>query len=398
VWKSAFAAQKQNNKEILWNVKLLQGNWVVQFLKIVKNVSVRTKNNGVKKKKNKLGWLAQSFIDAKNLKGISDSVNCPVDLLNEQVSKPIYNSFTIPKKTGGVREIQAPGINLKYIQRRLSVIFNQLYQAPDGVHGFVAKTENECYSILSNAQKHVNKKWVWNLDIKNFFWSISTQKVANRFMLAPFNFEESKAKYISLMIGYERKLPMGSPCSPVVSNLVCEELDQQINDWVLYQNELLPGANLVYTRYADDITFSANLLIEDEQKEIIYYMLNQHGFEVNEKKDRTQSHKQAQWVTGVKVNEKPNLDRKYIRNIRAALHQAREKGLAQAAQNYFNLPDPPSPETIDQFLSVLRGKISHLGFVKGKDDQAFLKYWKEWRELKEEYILDLLSIALNNPS
>ena len=127
-------------------------------------------------------------------------------------------------------------------------------------------------------------------------------------------------------------------------------------------------------------------------------MLNQHGFEVNEKKDRTQSHKQAQWVTGVKVNEKPNLDRKYIRNIRAALHQARQKGLAQATQNYFNLPDPPSPETTEQFLSVLRGKISHLGFVKGKDDQAYLKYWKEWRELKEEYISDLTSIALSDPS
>ena len=352
----------------------------------------------MKKKEHKLGWRAQSFISAKNLREISASVSCPVDMLMDNVSRPVYTQFTIPKKTGGVREIQAPSINLKYIQKNLNVIFNQLYQAPDGVHGFVAKTKNESYSILSNAQKHVNKKWVWNLDIKNFFWSIPTQKVANRLMEAPFNFVESKAKYISLMIGYERKLPMGSPCSPVVSNLVCEELDQQINDWVLFQNELFPGTNLVYTRYADDITFSANLLIEEEQKEIIYYMLNQHGFEVNEKKDRTQSHKQAQWVTGVKVNEKPNLDRKCIRNIRAALHQAREKGLAQTAQNYFNLPDPSSPETIDQFLSVLRGKISHLGFVKGKDDQAYLKYWKEWGELKEEYILDLLSIALSDPS
>jgi RNA-directed DNA polymerase len=330
-----------------------------------------------------IDWRAKSFLKVNTIPELASCLICHVSTLQEQVANPKYIQFKGPKKSGGFREINAPNEELKYLQKNLSWVFNKLYESPVGVHGFVKGTIIESRHIVSNAKLHVGKKWLWNLDIERFFSSIPTQMVVNRLMEAPFNFNESKAKYISLLIVYQRQLPMGSPCSPVVSNLVCENLDAKINQWVAIQNELHPSCNLVYSRYADDITFSTNLAISNVQKEWVYDILNQYGFVVNKKKERIQSNKQSQWVTGVKVNEKPNVDRIYIRNIRASLHQIRTKGLQEAATRYFNLNELANTSEIDRFLRILQGRISHVGFVKSKDDSAYLKYWRELNEVME---------------
>lgn len=326
-------------------------------------------------------WDSILFLKANSLQEIAACLSCRVSFLRQQVESPSYSQFEVTKKSGGFREINAPNAELKYLQKNLSWIFNKIYATPDGVHGFVKGTFLESRHIVSNANLHVGKKWVWNLDIESFFSSITTQMVINRLMDAPFNFDENKAKYISLLIIYKRQLPMGSPCSPVVSNLVCENMDAQINQWVANQNKFQPEINLVYSRYADDITFSTDLAILDNQKEAVYAILNQFGFVVNTKKERIQSNKQSQWVTGIKINEKPNVDRSYIRNIRAALHQIRTKGLQKAATNFFNLKELANTTEIDRFLRILQGRISHVGFVKGKDDSAYLKYWRELGEV-----------------
>lgn len=321
------------------------------------------------------------FLKTRSIQQLSVSLFCTDKILHEQVSNPEYTQFGIPKKTGGYREIKAPGEALKKIQKRLALLFNPLYDVPDGVHGFVRSFDDECFNHLSNACEHVGKKWVWNIDIESFFSSITTSMVVNQLMEEPFYFDESKAKYLSLLIVYKRQLPMGSPCSPIVSNLVCLEMDDQLNEWMETQNELYPDANLIYTRYADDITFSADLEFKEEQKLEVYAILNQHGFEINKKKERIQSHKQAQWVTGIKTNEKPNVDRKYIRTIRALLHQTRKMGLVESTTKFLRLNKVANAIEVDRFLRVLQGRISYIGFVKGKDDSAYLKYLKEWSEL-----------------
>jgi RNA-directed DNA polymerase len=332
---------------------------------------------------NNKDWDSLLFINAKTLDKIAFSLSCQLSFLHRQVESPKYFQFKVSKKSGGFREINAPNAELKYVQKNLTRKFNKLYETPDGVHGFVKGNLLESRHIVSNAKLHIGKKWVWNLDIENFFSSITTQMVVNRLMDAPFNFNENKAKYISLLIVHQRQLPMGSPCSPVISNLVCENLDAKINQWVANQNKLHPECNLVYSRYADDITFSTDLPILENQKEAVYCILNQFGFVVNKKKERIQSHKQSQWVTGVKINEKPNVDRSYIRNIRATLHQIRTKGLQEAATSYFHLNELANTMEIDRFLRILQGRISHVGFVKGKEDSAYLKYWSELREVME---------------
>ncbi|MDZ4668604.1 MAG: reverse transcriptase domain-containing protein [bacterium] len=328
---------------------------------------------------NKARKKVQRFLLSKHEKDLAHSLNVSKEYLNQQIAFPLYEQFGVPKKSGGYREIQAPHKELKAIQKQLANILNNCYGVPNGVHGFIKSKAGNTYDILSNANNHLGKKWVWNIDIALFFSSITTTMVVNRLMQAPFNFNETKAKYVALIAVYQKKLPTGSPCSPVLSNLVCTLLDQQINEWVLVQTETAALTQVVYTRYADDLTFSANQQFSLDQKEEIFAMLNRYGFDINDKKVREQSHKQAQWVTGIKVNEKPNLCRKNLRNIRAILHQCRTKGLTQTATQFFELKVEANPEEVRRFLLILRGRIAHIGFVKGRGDLAYLKYLNEWR-------------------
>jgi RNA-directed DNA polymerase len=335
-----------------------------------------------------LSFGAKQFLKAKLQTEIGACLHCYSKTLNKHVSQPNYQQFYVPKKSGGYREIQAPDEELKRLQRRMLNLLNDLYLPPSGVHGFVkGKSQTEPLNILSNAKAHVGKKFVWNLDIENFFSSISSMQVVNRLMEKPFKFDETKAKYIALLLVYNKRLPTGAPTSPIVSNLVCQALDEQINHWVDNENGVNENAFINYTRYADDITFSSNAAFTLVQTEKIYYFLNQYGFNVNKGKERTQTHLQAQWVTGIKVNEKPNIDRKYLRNIRALLYQCRTKSLTRTATQYFELNQEANRVEQESFLRILQGRITHIGFVKGKNEPGYLKYLTEFEEVKSIFLL-----------
>ncbi|GGA65247.1 hypothetical protein GCM10008025_06390 [Ornithinibacillus halotolerans] len=122
---------------------------------------------------------------------------------------------------------------------------------------------------------------------------------------------------------FKGKLPQGSPSSPIISNLICQILD----------NRLLKVAKkykLVYTRYADDLTFSTNdnkfldnqfNFYKDLSEEI-----NRSGFKINENKNRIQYKESRQVVTGIVVNKKLNVNRDYYKETRAMAHQLYKTG------------------------------------------------------------------------
>jgi RNA-directed DNA polymerase len=325
----------------------------------------------------KLHWLTELFLKAKTYNELSTSLFCKEYKLKEAIINPVYTQFTIPKKSGGFRTIQAPDKTLKQIQKKLIFVLNDLYIPNENPHGFVKKTNQISYNTLSNAKAHIGKNYVWNIDIKDFFSSISTATVADNFMQPPFSFIQVKAKYIALLIGFKKQLPTGSPCSPIVSNLVCENLDKKMQNWVNDLNKTVENLNLVFIRYADDITFSSNLQLNSCQKQTVFNLLAEFGFTVNAKKNREQHKLQSQWVTGIKVNEKPNLDRRYIRNLRAILHHIRMYGLEQSTAKYFQLTGNVFTTDMEKFINSIKGKIEYIGFVKGREDANYLKYTKE---------------------
>ncbi len=166
-----------------------------------------------------------------------------------------YKTFQIPKRNGGQRTIKAPIDALKLLQRRLSDLLqncvdeiNTASQRKDRTaHGFKRKR-----SIITNARQHRHRRWVFNLDLEDFFPSINFGRVRG-FLLKnrDFGLHEDVATVIAQIACHDNSLPQGSPCSPVISNLVAHLLDMRLV-------KIAGETGCTYSRYADDLTFSTN--------------------------------------------------------------------------------------------------------------------------------------------
>lgn len=287
-----------------------------------------------------------------------------------------YLSFEIPKKTGGNRSIDAPDKFLKKIQRRIDLLIRLFHTPKPPSHGFETKR-----SIVSNAQVHVGKKYVLNVDLKDFFPSIHFGRVRAILQLAPLRMTPEFAHIIANICCYKGILPQGAPTSPILTNLVSQRLDYKLVG-------LARETHCFYTRYADDITFSSDKPRFDEAFiEKLKDLISSEGFTINDKKTRVQKKSIRQEVTGVIVNEKLNVPRKYIRNVRAMLHNWEKLGYERAVE-LFQKSYPKEKgflknKTIPAFENVLSGKIMFLGMVRGENDPYSRKFKGKYTELMD---------------
>ena len=323
--------------------------------------------------KNAANFLGiRTHMELANLLGIS------LSQLEVLINKPTYKEYTIRKKRHGVRIIYDPSPMLKAVLKQLSFFLNAVYSTlqNDCVYGFIPHLDKTGpqKNIRENAIKHVGKNHLFSLDLKDFFHSISTKRVFQIFQEEPFNFYKSIAVPLALLTTYRKSLPMGANTSPILSNFACLELDAELS-------RLASRSDLEYTRYADDLTFSSDLPFTDQLKSDIREIIQKHGFQINEKKVRERSKNRRQVVTGIKVNTKPNLDRKYIRNLRALLFDWRINGIYKAVIHHYNLDGIPTFQQITHFLSSTRGRISFVGFVRGKEDPIYQKLQGEFERL-----------------
>jgi len=289
--------------------------------------------------------------------------------LEDLINRPSYYTFEIPKKKGGNRKIQAPSADLLAVQKRLNHFFQAIYLMvkPKEVHGFINKPEGYeyCHSIVSNAKPHVNKKHLLNMDLKDFFPSISAKRV-RQILVKQIGINDSQmADVLTLLCTYQKSLPIGAPTSPVLSNFACLEMDKELAAYCLLKE-------IDYTRYADDLTFSCNDYLTENVIQDLRIIINRHDFTINEKKFRLLSSKSKQTVTGIIVNKKVNVDRTYVRNIRALLHHIKVEGIEEAAKKHFKV------SAADQFLQQkllfkVKGQIDFVGQVRGKEDAIYLK-------------------------
>ena len=116
-------------------------------------------------------------------------------------------------------------------------------------------------------------------------------------------------------------------------------------------------------------------------------VVNDQGFNINEKKTRLRSNAQRQEVTGVIVNTKPNLKRTYIKKLRAMLYNWENKGL-KYCQNKLTIHYPNEKgfirnKVVPDFENVLQGKIQFLGMIRGKDDHYYKTFNRKFNELKK---------------
>jgi len=278
----------------------------------------------------------------------------------------MYHRFDIAKRRHGSRVITAPDNRLKMIQRKLLALLEQLYRPRRPVHGFV-----EDRSVLSNAKTHLKRRYLLNLDLKDFFPSITEARVAG--VLRSFKMPGRVADMVARLTCVDGHLPQGAPTSPLLSNMICFRLDKRL---MAFSRD----ARCLYTRYADDITISgvqpptllfeggipaAGRLAPAQLAEGLRRIIEGNGFALHPEKLHYADRNSRRTVTGVKINEFPNVDRRYVRDLRAALHRVVTVG-AEEAQKSFEEKHGGRPGV--PLASHLRGRIAWVTFVKGRTD------------------------------
>jgi RNA-directed DNA polymerase len=238
--------------------------------------------------------------------------------------------------------------------------------------------------IVTNAEQHVGKEWVLHLDLVNFFGSITQQMVFNALSWLLLDFSHEEIAAISRLCCHAGCLPQGSPASPILSNLVCFRMDEQL--WALAQR-----LGLAVTRYSDDIYFSStSAILPEEIAKVRGRGASQHvalglplrrifelqGFQVNFTKVRFQDRTERQWVTGCVVNDRVNVPREYYHAVRSRLHSWERDGIGIAARRF--QPDL----SVERFLASLRGLIDYIGQVRGRDDERYRDFLTIFNELR----------------
>lgn len=224
-----------------------------------------------------------------------------------------YTQAKIPKKCGGYRELDIPSVELKYIQRWILDNILSNIKVSDYATGFCTNK-----SILDNAVVHLGKYCIVNLDIKDFFPSITFERVYRIFSYYGYTNEVSFA--LTKLCTFRGKLPQGSPASPYLSNICCLRLDYRLN-------AVACKYEASYSRYADDITFSGN----NDIKSIITVaskIIIDEQFSVNDKKTRIAYPHQRQEVTGLLVNgSQVRIPKNYKRNLYQQLYYCKKFGV-----------------------------------------------------------------------
>ncbi len=244
-----------------------------------------------------------------------------------------YKRFYLLKKSGGKRLISAPMPYLKTAQYWILNHILRKIQPTEQAHGFTSDR-----SIVTNAQPHTGKDVVVNLDLKDFFPSISYRRVKGLFVMV--GYAENIATILALlctepdsdMIELDGKtyyvakgsrvLPQGAPTSPALTNLIAYRLDHRLRG-------IADKFGYTYTRYADDLTFSASGEAAGRVGQLLWsvrQVIDGEGFVLHPDKLQVMRKGSQQRVTGLVVNDQLGIDRTMLRKFRALLHQIDQSG------------------------------------------------------------------------
>ena len=266
-----------------------------------------------KLKSHQLRHQAKAFRKTKNLHALSRLLNISTPFMHVFANSPRYQQFYVTKSNGKQRLIENPNDPLKKLQQKLAFFLSAVYfeRRPDCAHGFIkaAADEPKGRGIYSNALEHAGSKWVFSLDLRDFFHSISRNQIRMFFRQFPMRFSKNAAHTLAGICTYQGRLPMGAPTSPILSNLVCIKLDKKLM-------ALAADHKWIYTRYADDLTFSGKKPFKKKHIQAIRNSIREAGFIINE--DKVQKWKKGELteITGLILkNKKPDLKEHYLEDL-----------------------------------------------------------------------------------
>ena len=326
---------------------------------------------------------ASSLHDVASLVGFSPSALAYIVYKKPTLNK--YKSFDIPKRGGGLRTIKAPVPELKLLQKNLSVLLQNCIEEINTKRGFadtLAHGFKRKRSIISNADRHRKRGYVFNIDLEDFFGTINFGRVRGffikdaNFMLAP-----PVATLLAQIACHENALPQGSPCSPVISNLIGHILDIRLS-------RLAASEGCVYSRYADDISFSTNKptfppgiarqIAGDAHKwesgAKLQKLIAGAGFAINPTKTRMQYRGSRQSVTGLLVNKKVNIRSEYRRTVRAMAQRLFMRGEFEYESTVIGANGASTAGKVKGHIEQLHGMFGHIDLVDRHNEEQESKF------------------------
>lgn len=295
-----------------------------------------------------------------------------------------YTLKEIPKKDGTFRKICVPNLSLKVVQKWILVeILEKIDVSPQAM-AFVPKNNG----LRSNAEYHKKNIFLLEMDIKNFFGTIKEGQVFKLFCNIGYNTKVSTI--LTSLCTFDGELPQGAVTSPYLANLILYHLDIRLNG-------LCSRKDIVYTRYADDLSFSSNDRaklngIENFVKNIV----SDEGFEINEKKTRYLSNDVKKSITGITINnEEIHVDKKLKRDIRALIFSSiASKNYAlndkiRGSIAYVNSIEPGYQEKMINYIERIINKDelkNDLGVVKTFNENKLYKVLPDMKYEESPFI------------
>ena len=297
-----------------------------------------------------------------------------------------YAEIAIPKRRGGTRTLLVPERRLKFLQRKNHLLLSQLYSPRAPVHGFVAHR-----GAITNANAHQSRPYLLNIDLRNYFGTISRRRVLG--MLQRMGLKEEVALAVCSICVTRNQLPQGAPTSPILSNLIAYSLDR---DLMRFAKE----HRLRYTRYADDISLSSyappaslfeqgvppsGKMAVEQLSASLRSAFSSNGFEIAPEKIWFAGPKSRKEVTGLIVNEFTNLKRTFVRDLRAALHKVETMGGVAAEKDY-----QARYKTTASLEQVLRGRLEWIAQVRGRSFSAYRTLAKRFNQQFPTSVIPIL--------
>lgn len=300
------------------------------------------------------------------------------NILNAASSNTLDLSYRTPVIFQKKRRIlNIPNDELKALQRSLNDYFQDIYTSirPDGAYGYMRANAEAAYTHVDAASRLMNSKYIYKFDIKNFFNSVKTDHLRKLFEKDIFNLGSDEIQLLLKLVTFKGRLPFGAPSSPSIINLLFYDIDKRLESKLLDISD-----SAIYCRYCDDIIIGIDENYRNlfkEVKRLVQNELDKYNLQLNKDKSHILTHSKAMYILGLKVNEKINLDRKYIRNLRATMHK-----IILDPHNAIKRYQLLSKST--EILLSLRSKIEYVGFVRGKEDPIYKKLLCQFEEVTKK--------------
>ncbi len=284
--------------------------------------------------------------------------------------QPHYKTYRIPKKNGQYRLIEDPEKKLKTIQRNLNHYLQAWYytvKAP-AVHGFcISANDEEPKGIFSNAMAHIGKPYLINIDMQDFFHQVTYNDIYKSLAVILKKANNQTIKTIAQLTTYNQRLPMGAPTSPVLANICSQQLDDTLLN-------VCNKTGLTYTRFADDLSFSATKPITKLDRTILETTIVQQGFNINHSKTKLYNQNDIKIVTGLVLKENAvALPDTYLPQL---INEIEKYNTTKQVE--YRYQTGMSNKKLKLFEQELMGKINFAETILGSGNAALQPVYEKW--------------------